>query len=300
VIARGRRRRQARRVAPSSTAASGFRRARGSAATGSRRPPPPRAAAGHRARRRRQRPRRRRRGGARPLRPPPARGVALDAAPDPQARPPRSASTRSPDRSWRRPHERSGCAWAWPCRTGATGDAPPSGRSSGRRAERGIARSGRDPPGGGTRPRAGAALLRDGARGGSDGRGARGGALGDRRRWRGAKDAPKNDLSVCIPPVGRPAAYLLARLPRRSKATPWSLAAGALAGSARRIGRKRSSRSSVRPKPCPASTVTDNGTGPAGLGECVASAVRRWQFPAPEGGGAVTVNYPFDLSVVEP
>jgi hypothetical protein len=26
----------------------------------------------------------------------------------------------------------------------------------------------------------------------------------------------------------------------------------------------------------------------------------QWQFPAPEGGGAVTVNYPFDLSVVEP
>ncbi len=49
-----------------------------------------------------------------------------------------------------------------------------------------------------------------------------------------------------------------------------------------------------------ASTVTDNGTGSAGLGECVASAVRRWQFPAPEGGGVVTVNYPFDLSVVDP
>ena len=43
-----------------------------------------------------------------------------------------------------------------------------------------------------------------------------------------AKDAPKNDLRVCIPPVGRPAACLLARLPRRSRATPWSLAAGAL------------------------------------------------------------------------
>lgn len=49
-----------------------------------------------------------------------------------------------------------------------------------------------------------------------------------------------------------------------------------------------------------ASTVTDNGTGSAGLGECVANAVRRWQFPAPEGGGVVTVNYPFDLSVVDP
>lgn len=49
-----------------------------------------------------------------------------------------------------------------------------------------------------------------------------------------------------------------------------------------------------------AATVTDNATGSAGLGECVASAVRRWQFPAPEGGGVVTVNYPFDLSVADP
>ena len=66
-----------------------------------------------------------------------------------------------------------------------------------------------------------------------------------------AKDAPKNDLRVCIPPVGRPAACLLARLPRRSRATPWSLAAGALAGSTRRIGRKRASRSSERPYSAP-------------------------------------------------
>jgi hypothetical protein len=27
----------------------------------------------------------------------------------------------------------------------------------------------------------------------------------------------------------------------------------------------------------------------------VANAVRRWQFPSPEGGGVVTVNYPFNL-----
>ncbi len=29
---------------------------------------------------------------------------------------------------------------------------------------------------------------------------------------------------------------------------------------------------------------------------CIANAVRRWQFPSPEGGGIVTVNYPFNLS----
>lgn len=29
---------------------------------------------------------------------------------------------------------------------------------------------------------------------------------------------------------------------------------------------------------------------------CIARAVQRWTFPGPEGGGAVTVNYPFVLS----
>ncbi|MFO0652554.1 MAG: AgmX/PglI C-terminal domain-containing protein [Polyangiales bacterium] len=44
------------------------------------------------------------------------------------------------------------------------------------------------------------------------------------------------------------------------------------------------------------------GSGVAGstypiqsVGDCIANAVRRWQFPAPEGGGVVTVNYPFNL-----
>jgi len=32
------------------------------------------------------------------------------------------------------------------------------------------------------------------------------------------------------------------------------------------------------------------------VASCVASVVRRWQFPAPEGGGAVTVSYPFTLA----
>ncbi len=31
------------------------------------------------------------------------------------------------------------------------------------------------------------------------------------------------------------------------------------------------------------------------VADCIANAVRRWQFPAPEGGGVVTVNYPFNL-----
>jgi len=46
-----------------------------------------------------------------------------------------------------------------------------------------------------------------------------------------------------------------------------------------------------------ASEVTDNATGSTPLGECVAHAARRWQFPATDN--VVTVNYPFDLSVVE-
>jgi hypothetical protein len=32
--------------------------------------------------------------------------------------------------------------------------------------------------------------------------------------------------------------------------------------------------------------------------ECMAGVVRRWQFPAPEGAGIVTVNYPFNLQTV--
>jgi hypothetical protein len=31
------------------------------------------------------------------------------------------------------------------------------------------------------------------------------------------------------------------------------------------------------------------------VADCIANAVRRWQFPSPEGGGVVTVNYPFNL-----
>ena len=34
---------------------------------------------------------------------------------------------------------------------------------------------------------------------------------------------------------------------------------------------------------------------PRDVGECIASAIATWRFPAPEGGGIVTVNYPFNL-----
>jgi TonB family protein len=43
------------------------------------------------------------------------------------------------------------------------------------------------------------------------------------------------------------------------------------------------------------SNVADSSLPIPSVGECVANAVRRWQFPAPEGGGVVTVNYPFNL-----
>ncbi len=44
-----------------------------------------------------------------------------------------------------------------------------------------------------------------------------------------------------------------------------------------------------------ASTVTESSLGAPAVGQCAANAVRRWQFPSPEGGGLVTVNYPFTL-----
>jgi TonB family protein len=43
------------------------------------------------------------------------------------------------------------------------------------------------------------------------------------------------------------------------------------------------------------SNVADSSLPVPSVGECIANAVRRWQFPAPEGGGVVTVNYPFNL-----
>jgi hypothetical protein len=44
-----------------------------------------------------------------------------------------------------------------------------------------------------------------------------------------------------------------------------------------------------------ASNVSDSSIPVPSVGQCIANAVRRWQFPAPEGGGIVNVNYPFDL-----
>ncbi|MEZ4408917.1 MAG: TonB family protein [Polyangiales bacterium] len=43
------------------------------------------------------------------------------------------------------------------------------------------------------------------------------------------------------------------------------------------------------------SSVADSSIAVPSVGECIANAVRRWQFPAPEGNGVVTVNYPFNL-----
>jgi hypothetical protein len=44
------------------------------------------------------------------------------------------------------------------------------------------------------------------------------------------------------------------------------------------------------------SSVGDSQLALPSVGECIANAIRRWQFPAPEGGGVVTVNYPFNLT----
>lgn len=43
------------------------------------------------------------------------------------------------------------------------------------------------------------------------------------------------------------------------------------------------------------SSVANSSIAIPSVGECIANAVRRWQFPAPEGNGVVTVNYPFNL-----
>lgn len=43
------------------------------------------------------------------------------------------------------------------------------------------------------------------------------------------------------------------------------------------------------------STVAESNVAVPSVGQCISNAVRRWQFPAPEGGGIVTVNYPFNL-----
>lgn len=42
-------------------------------------------------------------------------------------------------------------------------------------------------------------------------------------------------------------------------------------------------------------SVSDNTTGDAALGKCIAAAVEKWQFPQVPGGGTVKITYPFML-----
>ncbi|MCY1066616.1 AgmX/PglI C-terminal domain-containing protein [Nannocystis sp. RBIL2] len=45
----------------------------------------------------------------------------------------------------------------------------------------------------------------------------------------------------------------------------------------------------------PTAVVSESTMRDAGVGSCMAQAVRRWTFPKPQGGGSVTVTYPFVL-----
>ncbi len=45
----------------------------------------------------------------------------------------------------------------------------------------------------------------------------------------------------------------------------------------------------------PSAVVAENDLKDATVANCITTAVRRWQFPAPPGGGAVIVTYPFIL-----
>jgi TonB family protein len=42
-----------------------------------------------------------------------------------------------------------------------------------------------------------------------------------------------------------------------------------------------------------AAFVTASTLGHAAVEGCIVAAIRRWPFPAPRGGGAVIVSYPF-------
>jgi hypothetical protein len=46
--------------------------------------------------------------------------------------------------------------------------------------------------------------------------------------------------------------------------------------------------------------VAQNELGIPSVGDCIANAVRRWQFPVPEASGPVTVTYPFMLNPADP
>jgi hypothetical protein len=41
--------------------------------------------------------------------------------------------------------------------------------------------------------------------------------------------------------------------------------------------------------------VNSSDLGNGKVEQCIVSAVRRWTFPSPEGGGIVVVTYPFVL-----
>jgi TonB family protein len=43
------------------------------------------------------------------------------------------------------------------------------------------------------------------------------------------------------------------------------------------------------------SKIVSSTIGSPDVDGCIAIAVRRWEFPGPEGGGEVTVTYPFVL-----
>ncbi len=42
--------------------------------------------------------------------------------------------------------------------------------------------------------------------------------------------------------------------------------------------------------------VHESEIGDAQVGRCIAGAVESWRFPEPEGGGDVTMTYPFALT----
>jgi|LNFM01.1.fsa_nt_gb TonB family protein len=44
-----------------------------------------------------------------------------------------------------------------------------------------------------------------------------------------------------------------------------------------------------------AATIRESSTDSVFLRQCVVNVVRRWRFDAPQGGGVVTVNYPFNM-----
>jgi TonB family protein len=46
----------------------------------------------------------------------------------------------------------------------------------------------------------------------------------------------------------------------------------------------------------PVSVVSSSTLKDKSVGNCIASAVKRWKFPKPQGGATVMVTYPFVLN----